>query len=151
LKPVQNVAPFGRSSPQRIAHTTSFIASGWKRYWPRVLQKASVLPIAFLGVGSPRVGGGHSGSEAGGDYSVVGSVPGVRPNVGGKCGGLVPRRLSAFDLDEEVRTESHVAAWLLHRTLAAEIRSSWLIPVCREFRGGRCWDRTSVLCRVKAV
>ena len=26
----------------------------------------SVLPIAFLGVGTPRVGGGRSGSEAGG-------------------------------------------------------------------------------------
>ena len=75
---------------------------------------------------------------------------GVRPNVGGGCGGLVPRRLSAFDLDEEVRTESHVAARSLHRTLAAEIRSSWLIPVCREFRGGRCWVRTSDLCRVKS-
>ena len=109
-----------------------------------------ILPIAFLDAGSPRVGGARSGSEAGGFYSVVGSVRGVSPNVGGECGGLVPRRLSAFDLDEEKRTESHIAARLLHRTLAAEIRNSWLIPVCREFRGGRCWARTSVPCRVKA-
>ncbi len=38
----------------------------------------------------------------------------MSPNVGGEYGCLVPRRLSAFDLDEEVRTESYVAVRLLH-------------------------------------
>ena len=52
-----------------------------------MLRKASALPITFLGGGSCRVGGDCGGSEAGGPYSVVGGVRGVRDNVGG-CGGV---------------------------------------------------------------
>jgi len=59
---------------------------GGKRYWPKVLRKASVLPITFLGGGSGRVGGDLCG-VGGGGYSVVGSVRGVSGNVGG-CGGV---------------------------------------------------------------
>jgi hypothetical protein len=63
----------------------SVIASGGKRYRPKVLRKASVLPITFLGGGSGRVGG-HCG-VGGGAYSVVGGARGVRGNVGG-CSGV---------------------------------------------------------------
>jgi hypothetical protein len=59
-----------------IADSVSVIASGGKRYQPKVLREASVLPVAFLGW-SRVVGGG---------YGVVGSVRGVRGNVGGCCG-----------------------------------------------------------------
>ena len=59
-----------------IADSVSVIASGGKRYQPKELREASVLPVAFLGW-SRVVGGG---------YGVVGSVRGVRGNVGGCCG-----------------------------------------------------------------
>jgi len=72
-----------RDSCRDTFQTVSVIASGGKRYyWPKVLRKASVLPITFPSCGG-RVGGGCGGSESGGLYSVVG---GVRGNVGG-CGG----------------------------------------------------------------
>jgi len=63
----------------------SVIASGGKRYWPKVLRKVSVLPITFLGGGSGGFGG-DCGAGGGGD-SVGGSVNGVTGNVGG-CGGV---------------------------------------------------------------
>ena len=70
-------------SRQGTIHTASGIASGGKRYWPKVLRKASVLPITFLGSG--RVGGDCG--VGGGRYGVVGSVRDVTGNVGGNCGG----------------------------------------------------------------
>jgi hypothetical protein len=57
------------------ADSVSVIASGGKRYRPKVLREASVLPVAFLG-----------GRVVGGGYGVIGSVRGVRGNVGGCCG-----------------------------------------------------------------
>jgi hypothetical protein len=62
--------------PRGTIHTASVVASGGKRYRPKVLRKASVLPITFLG---GRVGGGG--------YGVVGGVRCVGGNVGG-CGGV---------------------------------------------------------------
>ena len=56
-------------------------------YWAKVLRKASVLPITFLGSGSGRVGRDCGVREPGGGYSVVGSVRGVAGNVGG-CGSV---------------------------------------------------------------
>lgn len=61
------------------------LASGGKRYRPKVRRKVSVLPITFLGGGS--VGAGGVGSVGGGGGSVGGSVTGVAGSVGG-CGGL---------------------------------------------------------------
>jgi choline dehydrogenase-like flavoprotein len=66
-------------------YTASAIASGGKSYWPKMLRKASVLPITFLGAGSSRVGGNCCGVGCG-PYSVLGSMCGVGTNVGG-CGG----------------------------------------------------------------
>ena len=66
-------------------HTASATASGGERYWPKVIRKAPVLPITFLGGGSGRVGGDRGLGD--GCYSVVGSVRGVTGNVGG-CGGV---------------------------------------------------------------
>ncbi len=57
------------------ADSVSVIASGGKRYRPKVLREASVLPVAFLG-----------GRVVGGGYGVIGSVRGLRGNVGGCCG-----------------------------------------------------------------
>jgi hypothetical protein len=67
---------------ERFVHTASAIASGAKRYRPKVLRKASVLPITFLGTRSSRVGGDCG--VGGGGYSVVGSVRGVTGNVDGR-------------------------------------------------------------------
>ncbi len=58
------------------ADCVSAIASGGKRYRPKVLREAPVLPVAFLG----------DGRVVGGGYGVIGSVRGLRGNVGGCCG-----------------------------------------------------------------
>lgn len=63
----------------------SAIASGGKCYWPKVLRKASVLPITFRGGGS--VGGGGIGGVGDGLNSVGGGVAGVTGYMGG-CGGV---------------------------------------------------------------
>ena len=68
---------------QETVRTASVVASGGKRYRPKVLRKASVLPITFLGSG--RVGG-----DRGGGYGVVGGVRGVAGNVS-DCGGVTGR------------------------------------------------------------
>jgi hypothetical protein len=53
---------------QGTVHTASVIASGRTCYQPKVLRKASVLPITFLGDGSGSVGGDYCG-VGGGSYS----------------------------------------------------------------------------------
>jgi hypothetical protein len=55
-----------------------------KRYWAKVLRKASVLPITFRGSGSAGVGR-DCGGGGGGD-SVGGGVTGVTGHVGGSGG-----------------------------------------------------------------
>jgi hypothetical protein len=56
-----------------------------KRYWAKVLRKASALPITFRGRSSSGVSGDRGGG--GGGDSVGGGVTGVTGHVGG-CGGV---------------------------------------------------------------
>ena len=72
-------------------HTASVAASGGKRYRPKVLRKASVLPIKFLGGGGGRVGGDRG--FGGGLDSVIGGVRGVAGDAGGVAvGGMGGKR-----------------------------------------------------------
>lgn len=83
---------------QGTVYTASGIASGGKRYWPKVLRKVPVLPITFLGGGrggvtgdggvgggSDSVGGGVTcGTGCGAGSRLIGIAGG---GVSGKCGG----------------------------------------------------------------
>jgi hypothetical protein len=48
------------------------------------------------------------------------------------------------------RQKSCVAARLLHEASGAKVKGFPFLVVCRYFTSGRCWVRTSDLCRVKA-
>ena len=63
-----------------------------KRYWAKVLRKASALPITFCGrsrsgVGGDRGGGDGIDSVGGGVAGVTGHVGGSGGVTGGNCGG----------------------------------------------------------------
>jgi hypothetical protein len=73
--------------PESSYRRFSIVVSSGKRYYPKVLWKASGLPFAFLGGGYVRVGGGDSvRSGVTGVTDHVGCSSGVTSGTGGGTG-----------------------------------------------------------------
>ena len=120
---------------------------------PKSERVAKMLPV----------GGAHDASNGGtgiGPVDVLSllsqgsqeSVPVRLTVVPTKAAIAAQVRSSRSNTEEDARTPGSRAAAASMSTVYAKGVSSWIFS-CRigDYRSGRCWDRTSDLCRVKAA